>query len=318
MGADGDWISLGEALGPAEGRYFSAGYRRVEHRLAEAGQKWEDLHCGVVQYPPDWSLDVDGTERIPHLSSVDAIVLPLLLCSQIDDQLQVGSAGSTSWRIRGVELRAGDRPWTELDQVPILVAEPPVWSSHDGVEVGARVGNIRVRIGLSEEKHDDHLAEGIDRHPYPNLLGDLRLGPAAGDCRVRQSTTALHGLESDHDRWASDFDRGHKGRREYPQAAPTAIDYFALMGQLTQALVYRTYATDRASIGNLWMRAIRMTFPESSVTADPFQATTTIIQNTEFKLAQQNIRSVKVLSRTSHGVSAEASVAISFNQDVAI
>lgn len=316
MWADGEWITLGDALGPAEGRYFGAGYRRVKHGCAGPGQKWSDLHYGTVQYPPDWSLDADGTARTPHLSSVDAIVLPLLLCMEIG-QLPLGR-GSTFWRIRRVELRAGDRPWTELDQVPILLAERPHWSSRDDVEVGARVGNIRVRIGLLEEDQDDRVVESIGGHRLLNPLGDLGLGPAAGECRVRSSTTVLPGLESKHEKWASDFDARLKVVQEDPRPVPTAIDYFALMGQLTQALVYRTYATDRSSIGNLWMRGIRMTFPASSVTADPFQATTTIIQDMEFKLAQQTVRSVKVHARSSHGVSAEASVAIPFTRDAGI
>lgn len=313
MGGTRNWIGLAEALGPAEGRYFGAGYRRVEHRFAEAPLEWGGLHWGIVQYPHAWSLGADGAARSPHLSSVDAIVLPLHLCKQIDRPL-LNAEKSVSWRVRRIELRAGGRPWTELDRVPLRLSEPPGSGANTSVAVAARVGNIRVRIELSQEGMGSRGINSEGTESALNCLVDLDSGPVAGDCQVRQSMTVQSELESKHDNWSVDANFDFGSTRECLQAVPSAIDYFVLMGQLTQALIYRTYAADRASVGNLWMRAINMTFPETSVTADAFQAVTSILGDAEHKVGHRDIRSLKIHSLTSHGVAAEALVAFSFNR----
>lgn len=307
MGGIGEWTDLSQALGPAEGRYFGAGYRRVEHQFPEPSSGWEGPRQGAVYYPADWSLDADGTQRTPHLSSVDAIVLPLLLCRH-NDPLLADALKPASWRIQGIELKAGSSPWTDLGRVPVEVLSPPAWNAGFPVGIGAKVGNIRVRIDLSKEDQGGHGTKNDDRACSPNSIRDLRTGPAAGDCRVRQSAMMRPELHSVHEDWSSELDDNGKGSGE--ESLPTAIDYFVLMGQLTQALIYAAYATDRAHISNVWMRSIRMSLQETSLTSNPFQATTTLLRDAEIKVGKERIRSLTIQSRTSHGVSAEALVAL--------
>lgn len=119
---------LEEALGPAAGRFFGAGYRTVKHKL-EGERKDPDVFEGVghVSYPEDWSVREDGTRRTPHLSTIDAVTLPL-------------QAISRTWHrppgefVSAIHLRAGSQPWLDLETVPVVIqptAAPEVLRSRD-------------------------------------------------------------------------------------------------------------------------------------------------------------------------------------------
>ncbi|MGO4583793.1 AvrD family protein [Arthrobacter sp. 2RAF6] len=317
MGVTRDWITLEAALGPAEGRYFGAGYKKVRHflePLPEAVPEPGARYHGLVQYPQGWSLNPDGSNRKPHLSSVDAIVLPLLVCEHLDPAPDASDL--TSWRVHSLGLRAGNTPWTDLDHVPIDLTQPPDLGGHSSAEISATVGNIRVRIALEP-------ANGIDlRHSTTTRLSSKTIEgaqtvAAAGPCRVRYVKAGVPVLESEHEGCSQDAGCTKEDNGAGSQANSTPIEYLVLMGQLTQALIYEAHATNRAGIGNLWMRAIHMSIPASSSTGSRFQAQTTIIQDHSLEIDHRTIRSLKIRSQTSHGVWAEALVAFHFDLVVA-
>ncbi|WP_428830934.1 AvrD family protein [Brevibacterium picturae] len=115
---------MDELLGPACGRLFGSGYRRVQHEFfAEPYQdevKSMALTARVV-YPHDWSLGSDGGARRPHLSTIDAVVLALMVLSR--------SARGRPWarhaHVRRVVLRAGPEPWFQFSAVPLRLRRAP-------------------------------------------------------------------------------------------------------------------------------------------------------------------------------------------------
>ncbi|MBU8580068.1 AvrD family protein, partial [Brevibacterium luteolum] len=114
-------ISLEDALGPASGRYFGAEYRHVHHELRDLRVAEELTAQGTVRYPSGWSMAEDGRERTPHLSTIDAVTLPLIA-------LDAAGACSSNQYVSRIVLRAGSRPWFALDGVPVKMQleRPPM------------------------------------------------------------------------------------------------------------------------------------------------------------------------------------------------
>jgi hypothetical protein len=77
--------SIDDCLGPATGRFFGDGFRRVVHRIADItvrpgdnGRGRVDAKAGL-RYPPDWSTKSTDVTLRPHLSSVDALLIAVRL-----------------------------------------------------------------------------------------------------------------------------------------------------------------------------------------------------------------------------------------------
>ena len=104
--ADTQPRDLEELLGPADERFFGAGYRGVAHELLGVPQEDDEgriSQAARIRYPRDWSVDPGGASRQPHLSTIDAVVLPLMALSSADPT-------TTGARIAQIELRAGAEP----------------------------------------------------------------------------------------------------------------------------------------------------------------------------------------------------------------
>lgn len=115
--------TLEDVLGPSQGRFFGDGYRGVRHVLETAPETTE--HAGAewlarVSYPPNWSKDEAGISRRPHLSTVDAVVLPLKALDALDVEESDPSRLTTA-HVSRIDLRAGSEPWFELDSVPLSI-----------------------------------------------------------------------------------------------------------------------------------------------------------------------------------------------------
>ena len=72
--------SIDDYLGPAAGRFFGSGYRRVAYRLHgtdttqhAAGERLRAT--AEIAYPTDWSKKATATALKPHLSTIDALIV---------------------------------------------------------------------------------------------------------------------------------------------------------------------------------------------------------------------------------------------------
>ncbi|WP_284983516.1 AvrD family protein [Arthrobacter sp. efr-133-TYG-118] len=303
-------VFIEEALGPANGRYFAAGYRRVSHLVGASGRRrpGHPLEAvGSVVYPQDWSTNPDGGARVAHLSSVDAIVLPLVLLEQSDPVDFPGVLGNC-W-VQCVDLRSGSVPWLELDRVPLAV-EIDVYG-HTLV-VAAVVGNIRARLTLSTQ----------------NATGDARRetewSPPAGSTvygglyRNTVSRTLLTAYKATHQTLSAEHEfsspasdaRTPGGLESVFWPALTAVDYLVTMGQLTQVAIYESAQTSRSAAGNLWMRTmqLRLPSPPTRVPASLHTSTRLVRDRTLARTGRQ-LHDVLVDSMASSGVTARAALA---------
>jgi len=294
-------IPLEHVLGPARDRYFAAGYRGVRHTVDVVDAATDTRHAeGRVDYPARWSVGDGGHTRTAHLSSVDAIVLPLLVWQHTDADRAAHDI------VRSVALRAGNTPWTALDRVPIQTTR-----ASDGADVTltSTVGNIRSTITLTPCRTPGRAARALETSPRL-VYGDLY--------RLIESQSALTHFDP--------VDRviGSAHRAEAPSLAVdgvsgiegafwpalTAIDYLVTMGQLTQAVIFEVSRSTRSMIDNLWMRTLHIALPETP-TALPaqYRAATRLIRDTTLNIGGRHVHDVRVESTASTGVVAGATLA---------
>ncbi|WP_461163168.1 AvrD family protein [Arthrobacter sp. R4-81] len=314
LGAAASSMLLEDALGPSEGRYFGAGYRNVRHVVSEeplvSPGNGENKWRGEVAYPLNWSLNADGTERAPHLSSVDAVVLPLLAVERQYQDASMASLMPHRW-VRKLELRGGRVPWTDLARVPLSFSALPTLRFQESTEMQATVGNMRVRIELVKGRCSNTNLTPTPTVAFPRSVYAGGYWPTDSRSVITNFSSDSRAIESEHELLHTHVTSAAPqglGTQYWP--APTAIEYLVTMGQLTQALVYRVCETNRATVGNLWMRTLRISMPfQPTANSLRYRARTSIEQDSEITIGHTRLRTLRVTSRTSDGVQAEASLA---------
>ncbi|WP_329268829.1 AvrD family protein [Streptomyces pseudovenezuelae] len=268
--------SLADFLGPAEHRFFGHGYRRVHRRLDDirivrGPEATEARARASVRYPSDWSAKGAGERLVPHLSSVDALLLGAQLAEILLGHAFGLDAGARSrmW-LRDVRLRAGGRPQENLDDLPVhgLVrpAEPAYGT--DGLcatAVHSRIGSMDVRCEVQHETGDgyrrdsgqalhpsseDALAEPYRRYFVEQFRHrDLRVTGVAVDRQAGRVDATVHITPAPGE--------GHPlstGLEAAYGPSASMIDAITVTGQLTQVLLYALDGLDREASETLWLR----------------------------------------------------------------
>ncbi len=299
-----DWVStpLEEVLGPAQGRFFGGGYRDVRHRVGTIRPTGADTVelSAHVSYPPGWSLDDTGRSREPHLSTIDAVVVPLLALGHLGE--------SVTSRVSRVDLRAGSRPWTDLEDVPAQLVRERSVHEQDGEKrcFRATVGNIRAFLEIAAaDQRNDRYSVGTFPGIYSGLYRLTRSKTELADYDPETGCLrALHHFEVQDGAPA----RALSGIEADYWPCVCVIDYLVVMGQLAQALIELRHGVGRA--GGLWMR--RMSISLGNVPASLPMRLESSMSLTRDKLIDRNgrrYRDIAVESCTSTGVRVSALLA---------
>lgn len=302
-GAITEPVSLEALLGPAHGRFFGAGYRAVRYSwdssTGNAGPQVDAV--ARVAYPTRWSTDGGGSVRQPHLSSVDALVLPLLLIERLASPQQRRAHGRLY--VASVDLRAGASPWLALDAVPVRCT---VEHTETRCHLMGVAGSIRFNTTLLAGT-----AQPEPKVPAPTPGSPSVYGGLFQTTRVRSTVKATEaGLRGSHLLDSDDALSPAPGIGASLWPAPTVVDYLVTMGQLTQALVYESAGTTRLEAGPLWMRTMTIDIhePPSSLPSG-FDTTTRVLRDRVVERAGERIHDLMVESVATSGVHARSTLA---------
>ncbi|SFW78684.1 AvrD family protein [Amycolatopsis australiensis] len=260
--------SLDEYLGPADKRFFGAGYRRPRHSLSAVSVTAHPDGTGVisgvaaVEYPKDWSRK--GTaDQPPHLSTVDVIVLGERLAA-----LYLQAAFGVS---------AGDPRVEALGTIRISAGSSPVEEELAGFRVEARaastmdlgtpsvvcttfdcaIANLRLVVSLRHppgERRDTTA-------PVPDVTGPPSgRRPFATGWAERANTAS--DVVVDRDTLTASA-RARFGPAPSGPVRPQdlVVDAFVVTLQLGQILLYELDRFDRADSNTLWMRQTEIRWP---------------------------------------------------------
>jgi len=256
--------SIDHHLGPARGRYFGEGFKRVDHALT-------DLRIGggsvaaraTLTYPADWSRKSSGSLR-PHLSSIDGLVIAVELA---DAYLTHAFGLDLSQRrrawLRAFEMRV-TAPTEELASFGVRAQHAGCAPSRSGrcdhvSSFICHVGTIRVTCAI---EHDIATgAGGEGRYATADELLGGAAGRHYGDAYKRRtqhiddvatSGAAIRATVAvDDPRGAVDVGLGGA----YGPSV-SMVDCLLSMAQLAQVLAYDLDRIERAGSNTFWMRRL--------------------------------------------------------------
>lgn len=246
--------SLDDALGPAAGRYFGDGYRAVRRSLGPiepTGTPGALTSSARLRYPQSWSVK-DGATLVPHLSSIDAVVLAGdAALAVLTSALGLGPGALTERNIVDLTVVAGTAPTEDLTAVPLTLTTPerstPAGSDTRRSTVGYRLGGMRGTVTVV--------------HP-PAARAQAVHGPISVDLdrdgtlrrRVVIDDLVLHddGVSGVAEVTMLDDERAPKAARV------SMIDGLVGAAQLAQIALYHLDRIDRSTSNTLWMRKLRI------------------------------------------------------------
>ncbi|GAA3536630.1 AvrD family protein [Amycolatopsis ultiminotia] len=277
--------SIDQYLGPAETRFFGAGYRRPEHTLSDISVTALPDGTGsisataAVDYPKDWSRK-GATDQPPHLSTVDVIVLGEKLAS-----LYIQAAFGFSPEDPGIEalgtirISAGSSPVEEeLTGFPVeaRAASTTDISTSAGVctTFDCTIANLRLVISVrhppAAQQHATTAVPDVTGSPSGRRL------VATGWAERSNSTSEVIIDRATSTAAAQARFTPAPAERVGPQ--DLVIDAFVVALQLGQILLYELDRFDRADSNTLWMRQTEIQWsPQRRDVADRRAATTGIV-----------------------------------------
>lgn len=235
-----------QILGDSTTRYFGHGYLNTrqeldEMRVVSRSPGTVDFSSyGRITIPEIWSVKGETIQR-PHMSSIDAIELMMLIIEPIWNNLT--TPAFPGFQISRIEVTAGKNPLEDaLDQIEIFGQATNV-DPHEGVSIRATIGNMKVSLwlrGTSTALHD-----GVAAQSQKVAIKDLIIA-----AENSSAAAVLH--PDDHStpwKWS-------------------LSSCFANSLQLGQVLLYDLDNIDRASSNTLWMRKFTIVVNESIATQD--------------------------------------------------
>lgn len=263
-------------LGAAHNRFLGDGHRRVTLELTDLAAVGSTAAESVarVRYPHDWSLKAGGS-REAHLSTVDAIRVAAAMRSAL-------AAGPMQWLSeydyeRSLTVRAGAKPFTELDVVPVrtMVERPDL----ETVRLVHQVGSLRVETDWTR-------AEAPTLVDSSWQAGNATRVVLADDCSV------------------SCFYE----RKVTTPAAVSFLEVMLLTAQMSQVALYQGDPIRRAHSGNMWMR--RAQFLRNRWTADLSQRVAARLDNQrDLTVGGRRFSTAEVRADDMFGVQVTASLA---------
>lgn len=262
--------NIDEILGGWENRYLSCGYKSVYHSIHDIYlyPNLKTMIAGAqVTYPENWSRKNDHQRLVPHLSTLDALLIALyvniLYISHIY-QLDVNQRNRI-W-IKGIEIKAGKEPCNELENIPVFSrfchTKTSEYSLYGHIsKFSNHVGALQVDLEIDHETGGSNMNDqyygslkeawptleqtyygGLFKnavHQLTNVVIDLKEQTIQSDIRI-DNTRAYAGLET------------FQGM----DSIYSVIDIFVCSSQQMQALLYQLDGVRRKTSNNLWMRKI--------------------------------------------------------------
>jgi len=209
-------------LGAARGRFLGDGHRRVNLELSDLVATDAATAEGVarVMYPRDWSLKA-GVSREAHLSTADAFRVAGAVRSAL-------AASAMTWLSeygyeRLLTVRAGARPFTELNAVPVRTQVDRV--GPDAVRLSHSVGTLKVE---SEWTRSEPPTFADDRWQAGNATDVRLVNDSRVSCTYERRSSALSSV--------------------------SFLEVMMLTAQMSQVALYQGDADRRAQSGNMWLR----------------------------------------------------------------
>ena len=150
-----------EPLGPRTGRYFGDGYQKVGHDFGDVAISRSNQpgakHSAVASlaYPSSWSTK-SSRELVPHVSSIDTVVLATTLCDAAVTHARDLTAAESEAAGLTHALREGRPLWIPRQALPDgHIAQD---DGAQGVAATTKPENTTPDVASLENELDSHIA----------------------------------------------------------------------------------------------------------------------------------------------------------------
>jgi hypothetical protein len=233
------WSDIDDILGPRDKRFFGALFRSARQSLDvdidDAGPGLLTIAgAAAVSYGSDWGTR-NGASRVPHLSSIDMLVMAARVVSRIQRRLwDTGDlAGDSHLGVQRLSVNAGTRPDEEMADLACHGSVGITPSGGRPMKCDLRVGQMRARVLMGPVPGPAPDPADVCSGDLPDVsLTNIELGPS-----VREVF--------------GDVAAGRDG------GSPGVLGYATSMlasAQLAQVLIVFRDRIPRADSNTLWMR----------------------------------------------------------------
>ncbi|MBF6445762.1 AvrD family protein [Nocardia farcinica] len=311
--------SYDEPLGPRATRYFGEGYRKVGPELADlrlgnsARPGAKHTAMARLEYPAAWSTK-KHRELVPHVSSVDTVMLATALCDAAVTRARGlrPEEAARMWVSHGT-VRAGAAPHEDLDHIPVQAEITAVTEEASEAETTFKftVGNLAGTLTLvhplgtgsaepgEQIDHLDSLADLYGPAPHYYLTGVKDHTLTATDLIVDDDATRITSRQTVR----PGAEGGYVGAESAYWNSVSPIDAIVGAAQLSQILLYRMDSLDRTNSDTLWMRKLEFfCAPPHRSSATDFDGTVEIRRTSTIDRGGQRWRSADLLIKEFQGV----------------
>jgi len=321
--------AIDKILGPGDERFFSNGFRKVIQSINDITvypYNKGEVDKGIItakatlHYPNDWSKKKENSELIPHLSSVDAVILSTQLNEMyLTYKYSLNEEQRQSLWLKSFNMKASSTPQEDLQDFSIESVQLNA-SKYKGTNqfisvFEAKIGTITIISEIVHDINDMQLDQGV----YDTSV-DL-LGPSAtryygeGYKKPKQ-------IIQDIDIQLKDQRISSPIKIEYPQEiymkeegfegkyrpSISMIDCMLIIAQLGQVLLYSLDNVKREDSNTLWMRKVFMESDNPYQQFKTFEALTYIQKNRLLSVNNSHWRSCDMIGYC-QGIRVEYSIA---------
>lgn len=245
---------LSAILGPETHRYFGAGYKGVTYDIdldsQELGPDGLVRVKVTANYPTHWSHDSGGAPRVAHLSSVDAIALPLVALERTR-----GLSRLSDYWVSRVEIRAPRAPVILLVGMQLELSVVGTPGASDMIEVIADVSGMRTRLRLRRGREACRLRDpepaGARDSVYSTGFRHVAIDSWLEDHADGAPVLAAHAFAAADDGPSVPM----QGIESSFSPSASVIDLLVTVGQMNQAAIYAPLPVS-ARRGELWLRSM--------------------------------------------------------------
>ncbi len=238
--------SIDQLLGDAAHRYFGDGFRTVGRSLEPLRQSDDPLvyHAHArFSYPDTWSVKSHSSTLVPHLSSVDTLIIATSAAQTVvESALGVPAAAQ---HVTSVTISAGSSPVENLDMVPFTLRLEPAATDEVHSTVHFTIASMRGSVVVTHP-HVVSSTVRADAHTSAHLQPD-GAGPLDNHVGIDDVDASDVGTVT-----------GKATVIATSTGELTMVDALVCSAQLAQVLLYRLDGIDRSHSDTLWMRRLTL------------------------------------------------------------
>lgn len=278
-------MNIDGILGDFENRYFGAGHKRTGYQMDELCPGQDScVHTSArIQQNDGWS-QKDGCQMKPHVSTVDGIILSVMLAEKYLAK-QYPNVVLQELFLSAFEIKAGTKPIEDLNDIFCSLEEKKAGPGE--YHFSAVIQEMKAVLRFKKMSQNIMANIPVQERPgIPYFRTHLK--------HLKHDITGIHFAEkgriSCHITRTSlrQFSYDGIGSRGYDRMS--LLEWLIVFSQMGQLLAYDYDLIDREKSETLWMKRVKAEMDEPNLYKGPIPAGGEVVKSTRLKLKEADWR----------------------------